>query len=90
VGAAAPGAAAPGTEGARSSISAAEEASGTALARRGRGLLVGERPLRVSGALGFLAIDFEMLGLCRHWSVGFFGRIWACARRREGCLFGIF
>lgn len=52
-------------------MSAVEEASGTALARRGPGLLVGERPLRVSGALGFLAIDFEMLGLCRHWSGGF-------------------
>jgi hypothetical protein len=38
------------------------------LARRGWDLLVGERPRRVSAALGLLAIDFEILGLCRHWS----------------------
>ena len=46
---------------------AEEEPAGAALARRGWGLLVGERPRRVSAALGFLAIDFEILGLCRHW-----------------------
>lgn len=50
-------------------MSAAEEgAAGAALARRGWDLLVGERPRRVSAALGLLAIDFEILGLCRHWS----------------------
>jgi len=54
-------------------MSEAEEEAAGALARRGWGRLVGERPRRVSAALGFLAIDFENLGLCRHWGDGLSG-----------------